>query len=143
MRLSRRTRLLGVALALLTGGCGEGPRFEPVRGRVIVAGKPLTAGSVSFRPDVARGNTSQHHPTGAIDADGNFELYTAGKKGAPPGWYKVLVFADANASSGRAVHPSPPKWLTSAKYTDVATTDLAVEVVVNPEPDRYDLKLDR
>jgi hypothetical protein len=99
-------------------------------------------GTVSFRPDTAAGNPSRHHPTGPIDADGWFEVYTVGRKGAPPGRYKVLVFADANApTSGAAAHPLPPRWLVPDKYTREATTTLAVEVVANAAPDHYQLEL--
>src|SRR4051794_919497 len=83
----------GAALLWAAGGCGPpGEKFYPVAGKVTLAGKPLKVGTVSFRPDASRGNTSKHIPTGAIDAAGNYELVTVGKKGAPPGWYKVLVF---------------------------------------------------
>jgi hypothetical protein len=95
---------------------------------------------VSFRPDPARGNTSQHHPTGEIDANGNYELYTVGKKGAPPGWYKVLVLADLNQKSG-PVHPEMPRWAVHLKYTRPESTDLFVEVVEKPAPGAYDLNL--
>lgn len=129
-------------LFLLLAGCGDaGPPLVPVKGTAQVNGKPLGTGSVSFRPDAAKGNTSGHHPTGAIAADGTFELSTAGRPGAPAGHYKVLVFADANAAGGQAAHPKPPAWLTHPRYTTEATTDLRVEVVPTAEPGRYDLKL--
>jgi hypothetical protein len=138
-----RSRLVALAtcLAFVAGGCArQGEKFFPVSGKVTLNGKPLTFGTVSFRPDAARGNSSQHHPTGAIDDKGNFELHTIGRKGAPPGWYKVLVFADENARQG-PVHPIPPKWATHVKYTKEQTTDLSVEVVENPAPGTYDLPL--
>jgi len=129
-------------LVLPAVGCGEsGPLLAPVSGIAIVNGKPLPVGSVSFRPDVAKGNTSPHHPTGSIAADGKYELFTLGKSGAPPGHYKVLVFADANAAGGGAAHPKPPAWLTDPKYTAEKSTDLRVEVVSSPELGRNDLKL--
>src|SRR4051812_40534827 len=85
--------------ALLTGGvvfvaagCADGEKLAPVAGKVTVDGKPLTSGSVSFRPDASQGNSSQHQPTGTIDAEGNYELFVPpAKKGAPLGWYKVVV----------------------------------------------------
>ncbi len=110
-------------------------------GKITVHGKPLTTGAVSFRPDASRGNSSQHHPTGAIDAAGNYELFTVGRRGAPPGWYKVLVFADENQVPGESSRPAMPRWLVHVKYTSEQTTDLAVEVVARPAPQKYDLKL--
>src|SRR6266542_622279 len=77
-------------------GCGDSSgagKLVPVVGKITVAGKPLTTGSVSFRPDKTKGNTSQHEPAGDIDAEGNYKLYTAMKEGAPPGHYQVLVIS--------------------------------------------------
>jgi hypothetical protein len=124
------------------GGCsGNGEELAPVAGKVTVNGKPLTFGAVSFRPDPSKGNQTRHHPTGEIDAQGNFELYAAGRKGAPPGWYRVLVYADENQKQG-ATHPLPPRWAVHPKYTDEQTT-VRLEVVQKPAPDAYDLKLTR
>lgn len=136
-------RFLPCALLFALGGCAE-PRekFQPVAGVVRLDGKLLTFGAVSFRPDGTRGNASMHIPTGSIDVNGHYELETIKRKGAPPGWYKVLVFVDGNAlPSGYVPHPLPPKWVTDVKYTDEQTTDLFVEVVENPAPGRYDLNV--
>ncbi len=130
----------GAVWAVACLGCGDpGPQLEPVSGTVTVGGKPLAAGTVAFRP--AAGNPTQHHPVGAIGPEGRYELSTLGKPGAPPGKYKVLVFADANTTPGKAAHPQPPVWLIDKKYTSEPTTDLTAEVVPSPEPGRYDLKL--
>jgi hypothetical protein len=133
--------LVAGALASSAGCAGRGEQFLPVRGKVTLNGKPLTFGAVSFRPDAARGNRSQHHPTGRIEG-GQFELHTLRRKGAPPGWYKVLVFADENQESG-PLHPALPRWATDVKYTREETTDLSVEVVDKPAPGAYDLTLTR
>jgi hypothetical protein len=125
---------------LVVSGCSSGERFLPVAGTVNVNGQPLTLGTVSFRPDATRGNASLHHPTGEIDAHGHYELSTVGKKGAPPGWYKVLVFADLNQQKG-PIHPEMPRWAVNVKYTRVETSDLYVEVVEKPGSTDYDLNL--
>jgi hypothetical protein len=138
-------RLAGLFLTGILAACGcSGPveKFVPVAGTVQVNGVPLTAGSVSFRPDPARGNTSQHHPTGPIGPDGSFELSTLGRKGAPLGWYKVLIFADENQKNG-PVHPVMPRWATDVKYTSEQTTDLFVEVVEQPPAGAYDFQVSR
>jgi hypothetical protein len=137
--------LAGSVLLGPLGGCGgQGERFLPVAGKVSLDGKPLTVGTVSFRPDGSRGNASKHVPTGAIDAQGNYELITVKEKGAPRGWYKVVVFADANSLNPKtAAQPLPPRWLMNIKYTDDKTTDLVVEVVENPATGAYDLKLSK
>jgi hypothetical protein len=60
------------------------------------------------------------------------------KKGAPLGWYKVVVIALDNARPGVNL-----KSFIDKKYGDEKTTPLSVEVVENPEPGRYDLDLKR
>jgi hypothetical protein len=126
-------------------GCSDpGEKFLPVSGKVTLDRQPLTVGSVSFRPDASKGNTSKHVPTGDINAEGNYELYTVGRKGAPPGWYKVLVFADGRRLQPKdSPHPLRPDWLTHKKYTDEKTTDLFIEVAEAPPPGAYDLKVSK
>jgi hypothetical protein len=146
MRLTCRQR--GWYLAtLLTGGIvfvagcgiGGGEKLAPVAGKVTVDGKLLTTGTVSLRPDGSQGNKSQHQPNGAIDAEGNYELLVPpAKKGAPLGWYKVVVFAYDDPQPGK-----PLKSFIDMKYSDEKTTPLRFEVIENPEPGRYDLKLKR
>jgi hypothetical protein len=114
-----------------------------VSGTVAIAGQPLTSGSVSFHPDASRGNTSQHHPTGTINVDGTYQLYTTGKKGAPPGWYKVLVFATDKSGPTGGAHPGMPSSLVHARYGSEKTTDLVIEVVPQPPPGAYDLALSK
>ena len=73
-----------VAVALFVTGCNSGTgKLVPVRGKVTVAGRPLTKGSVSFRPDKARGETGTAEPYGDIGPDGTYTLSTNGKPGAP------------------------------------------------------------
>jgi len=136
--------LLGVLCCCgVLSGCGleAGEQLVPVTGQVTLNGKPLTNGTVAFRPDSAKGNASLHHPTGAIDGQGHYSLAVVRKPGAPLGWYKVLVFADANVPAGTAAHPVMPRWLVPVKYTSEKTTPLAIEVVAAAPEGHYDLKL--
>jgi hypothetical protein len=137
---------LGSAALVLASGCGnsQGERFVPVAGKVRLDGELLTIGTVQYRPDASRGNTSMHVPIGTIQPDGSYKLETVGREGAPLGWYKVVVFADANASpKPGASRPLPPRWLTNVKYTDPKTTDLAREVVEEPAAEVYDLNVSK
>jgi hypothetical protein len=147
-RFTRRTYLL-VLLALCVGalptGCGgtyiDGVRIYPVSGRVLVQGQPLTdvpQGSVSFHPDAGQGNQSLHLPTGKINPDGTYELNTGGKKGAPLGKYKVRVSAFENRPEEG---PVTPRYMLDDKYYAADKTDLTLEVVDNPAPGQYDLKV--
>jgi len=146
-------RLLAVLLgAIPAGGCGDASdvgRTFPVSGKVIFDDRPLTARTtlVLFRPDASRGNTSPFEPAGTVDADGNYTLTTKGKQGAPPGWYQVVVTA---IDETPPVHPKTPqnhrpvaRSLLPARYGLADTSGLSIEVVENPAPGAYDLKLSR
>ncbi len=148
---TRRHRGAAVWLAALCAGaawgCGEsGEKFVPVAGTVTLDGQPLPAGSVSFQPDASKGNTSLHIPIGQIDAQGRYEVVTVGRKGAPPGWYKVLVFYTENDQPGddpNRPHVARPRSLIHTKYNAADTTTLFVEVVENPRPGDYNLNVSR
>jgi hypothetical protein len=119
-----------------------------VQGKVTLNDEPLTATSTTilFKPDVSKGNTSSFEPVGTVDRAGNYSLLTNGKKGAPPGWYRVIVTALAAPSE----HPPAPgkrsqrpvaQPLLPAKYGQAQSTDLAIEVVEKPSAGGYDLRL--
>ena len=136
--------------ALLVAGCGDSRgvgRLYPVTGKIAHNGGPLTVPTtmVLFKPDASRGNASQFEPAGTVDEEGNYTVLTEGKEGAPLGWYKIIVTATSTELEmlhGKRDHPRP-KSLLPAKYGQAKTTDLAVEVVANPTPGVYDLKLTR
>jgi hypothetical protein len=139
------TVLLALAAWAASAGCGgDGPdKLYPVSGQVLLDGRPLTGvaqGSVSFRGDATRGNRTLHQPTGPLDARGRYELVTAGRKGAPLGWYKVVVTAYANTLEEG---PVTPRLLLHDKYYHPNKTDLSVEVVAGPAPGHYDLNVTR
>jgi hypothetical protein len=136
-------------LLSLTAGCDSGAdvgRTFPVRGKVTLDGKPLTAAStvILFKPDATKGNTSPFEPAGTVDAEGNYTVSTKRRTGAPPGPYKVIVTAaDLRAGEAKASprHHPTPKSLLPAKYGVAATSPLAIEVVEVPAAEGYDLKL--
>jgi hypothetical protein len=135
------TFLLPVYLCGLMVGCAKEEPFYPVSGKILLDGQPLTGvgqGSVSLRGDLAKGNKTLHQPTGAIKPGGDYEVITVDKKGAPPGWYKVVVSAFANKIEEGPVTPRP---LLDPKYYNADTTDLSIEVVAEPSPDAYDLNV--
>jgi hypothetical protein len=129
------------AFVVAIAGCGgvRSEQFVPVAGTVTVGGKPLTTGSVTFHPDAGKDNTSRHIPVGTIDEQGGYKLSSATNDGAPPGWYKVTVTAQAPIDP---MNPyAPPKHLISPKFADANTSGLEIEVVASPAPGAYDLKL--
>lgn len=138
-----------VALAILGSlagtlpGCGsKQEKVVPVGGAVSVNGKPLASGVIMFNPDRSKGNMSQAAPIGKIE-DGNYELTTGDRDGAPLGWYLVTISAGMPKPSEMKPGMAPVLNVATfhTKYTNAGTTDLSVEVVESPAPGTYDLKL--
>jgi hypothetical protein len=138
--LSNSGRLLAVILAgVAIAGCNSRPteKLVPVSGRALVDGKPVPAGNITFYPDRTKDNKTGHQPMGIIEANGRYELFVpVGRKGAPEGWYRVVVYAVDDPQPGK-----PNKYFVAKDYADVETTPLRVEVSASAEPGRYDLKL--
>lgn len=130
---------------LLPIGCSGGIKGERVEGKVTFEdGKPLSVGSVvTFHPDSAQGNTSPHTARGSIDSSGNYKLSpdVAGISGVPRGWYKVSVGAT------KSVNPkdeySEQVSIIPKKYDDPGTSGIKLQVVANPAPGAYDIKIKR
>src|SRR5947209_5687537 len=88
----RLTLLTGGVLGLCLGGCSEAEKpTYPVRGQVLIEGKPAARALVAFHPVGATGREAVH-PAGQADEQGNFTLTSfAAGDGAPPGEYQVTV----------------------------------------------------
>jgi hypothetical protein len=135
---------VGLFVGLLAAGCGG--KTHSVSGKLTVGGAPFAAksGLVTFVPDRARGNTSDDEPVGTVDADGRYTLYTKARRGAPPGWYKVVVTGLGDApppAAGPLTHRPAPQSVVPARYGRAASTPLAVEVVASPPAGAYDFDL--
>lgn len=132
--------LLAIIIACCSG-CGDKSItvLIPVRGKVTLNGAPLGTGSVTFTPDAAKGNTTPHIPVGTLDAEGNYSLQSAGKEGAPPGWYKVTVTAQEPIDPKNPY--APPKHLINAKYSDPNSSGLTLEIVKNAPAGAYDVQV--
>lgn len=129
-----------VGLLILAGCGGGGEKLIPVEGKVTVDGQPLTTGTVIFHPDTAKGNATMHEPRGELDQTGTYKIAVGTTTtGAPPGWYKVYVYAAVKTNPQDPY--SPEKWLVDPKYGDAATSGLAVEVKDGAPSGHYDLKL--
>lgn len=143
----RRVGCLGMSLlaaigAAATAGCARPATqtLHPVKGRVTFAGQPLTSGSVSFRPDSPQARW--HQPTGLIASDGQYDLFTDGQRGAPPGTYRVVIFSSATTSSTGAA-PGLPVSRIPTRYNHPEQSPLRAIVEVVPRPGAYDLELIR
>ena len=131
-RAARFTLFLSLSGMLALAGCAE--RRGEVSGKATVDGKPLTtnAATLLFAPD--KDNPIKKLPYAELDEHGRYHANTGDKEGVPLGRYKVYVAFDARVSKGK-----PPPF--HARYLDAATSPLAIEVVANPQPGAYDLKL--
>lgn len=139
---SVRCLVFGVCLLLFPTGCGPaGPVLHEVRGAVKYAGVPLTTGVVSLRGD--KGNSTLHIPTGTIDGSGRYRVFTNGKPGAPPGWYRVVVFATEPTVDTGKVSPGMPKSIIPIRYNNATTSPLEIEVTATPAEGAYDLQLEQ
>jgi hypothetical protein len=119
-------------------------KLVPVKGKVLFTGKPITSGNaraVILRPDAGQGNTTAHEPRGEIDRDGNFQVFTANRAGAPPGRYKVAVIVMESPLPDSKNPYAPPKWLIDPSYGDPETSGLRLHVVENPSEGAYDLTI--
>jgi len=135
--------LLGVGLtAAGSVGCERraGETLLPVTGRITFDGQPLTGGSLSLRPD--GGNTNWQQPTGMIDANGRFVVYTNSQAGAPPGTYRIVAFVtETTKTETGAARPGLPRSLIPPRYNDPQQTPLRLTVVAQPTADAYNLEL--
>jgi hypothetical protein len=134
----RALALLCVWGLLSLAGCG-GRTLVPVSGKITQDGKPLDGGGVSFVADTAKGNDARVACIGRIGTEGRYELKTEemqggtpARKGAPPGWYKVTIMPSVRG--GKPIE-------VDRVYTEPETTPLSIEVIANPEPDRYNFDL--
>ena len=131
--------ILFAGLLSSTLGCGDDVKLVPVSGRVTIDGKPLTSGWVAFKPDKSKGNNFGGELTGEVNSEGEYTIQHRGKPGAPLGAYKVTV-SSTGPTTPDNTKPNT-KSLIRTNYLQVATTPLAVEVVKEPAPGAYDLKL--
>ncbi len=136
----RWPRLLLLAPLLLCCSACLGGNNVPVKGKVMNGDDPLKTGTVTFYPDKDKGNTSAALPQAQISEDGTYTLYTDGNSGAPPGWYKVTVVAEAPKAKG-ADEYAPPVYIVAEDYTNMEYTPLSVEVKSGAPEGHYDLKL--
>jgi hypothetical protein len=132
-----------LALLAAIAGCDSSSpgRLVPVQGQVLFDGQPLTAGSLVFKPNAEKGNASKFEPAATINADGTYQLFTAEREGAPLGWYKVSVVAQAPPDEKNPY--AATKSLIPARYAETTSSGLEIEVVDRPAEGAYDLKLSK
>ena len=128
-----------VLVVVTSLGCRSkeaGPTLIPVSGIVKLNGQVLPQGSVSFRD-----SSGLIQPYGEIGPDGKYELFlTPTQKGAPPGKYKVVVFA-SEAPEEATRHNRLPVLIVNRRYLDAKTTPFSTEIKNDAPPGSYDFSL--
>jgi hypothetical protein len=130
---ARAARVLAILFAAAATGCS--PNAASVSGTITLDGQALAAANVSFHPDGGSGAPAY----GQSDANGRYSLSTGSDAGLAPGKYVAVVVATKEPpqpydATGSEVPPIP---ITPAKYGNVSTSDLRVEV----KPGKNDLPL--
>jgi hypothetical protein len=127
-----RAFLVCVCALIVAAGCSRGPKVIPVAGKATVDGEPLAGFGLQFNPETE----ARLDCAGYTGGDGSYSVLTDDSfdqyKGAPPGKYKVTIFS-----------PNDKPIPANVKYTNVATTDMIVEVSPDAPPGAYDLKFTR
>ncbi|HEY7159486.1 MAG TPA: hypothetical protein VH575_36405 [Gemmataceae bacterium] len=136
-------RFVGFAVlvcAFLVSGCGkESAKLTPVAGKVTLNNQPVTAGQVSLFSLEKEGKAAGLM-TGKIDSSGGYKILTDNRDGAPLGKYRVTVTPSmVPATDGQ----KGPMGTIPPQYMDSQKSQLTIEVVENPEPGRYDLKMSK
>lgn len=135
-------RTLLCAIVALVGfsaiGCGDGgPATAPVTGKVTFDGKPYANAIVTYSP-VGGGPSA----IGKSNENGEYEVFTVGKKGAVLGSHKVSVITEVTSSSSaqsaaeiRSDDPEYAKKMAAASRGQSSST-----VPKEPLPAKYNTK---
>jgi hypothetical protein len=127
--------LLFLLCTVLGAGCKPAVTLMPVSGKVTVGEQPLVSGQVTLIPVDEK--ATKDPCVGSIDANGEYKVFTGSSEGAPLGKYKVTVTPSMVPVAGAKSPPIP----FDRKYSEVKSTPLTIEVVSNPAPGAYNLKL--
>jgi len=96
----RKIHLMIFLLATFSGCSHSEPELDvatfPVKGKLLLAGKPATGASIFFVPvdhlEVYPATPPEHLVGATVDADGGFEVFTQGlHAGAPAGSYALAI----------------------------------------------------
>jgi hypothetical protein len=124
-------------------GCSDSlPRTIRVEGQVTYGGKPVTSGTVAFMPLETPGQIEPRPATGALRADGTYQLacYRA-KAGVLPGKYAVSVVAYKHFAPPQNPDDKPD-YAVPERYTNAQTSGLTATVPADAaDPLRFDFQL--
>ena len=121
--------LLAGMMCTLAAGCADGGRAPvyPVRGQILLNGKPLAAAIVTFH--LQDGSVSDALPSGHTDADGRFALTSyQPDDGAPAGAYAISLVCFRAQPIRKGVE-SAAQNVVPSRYANAATSKLTATVV--------------
>ena len=121
----RAASVLAILVMASVTGC-SGPNAASVSGTITLDGQPLPSANVSFYPDGGSGAPAY----GQSDVNGRYSLSTGSDTGLAPGKYVAVVVATKEPpqpydAKGSEIPPIP---ITPAKYANVETSDLRIDV---------------
>lgn len=130
---------LAIGMAVLAGGCDQGPIMGQVSGRVTFGGEPVTQGTILFFPVTGPG------AVGLLDDDGKFSMKTNGKAGVIVGQNIVSITPPTDlAVIGMPAYPGAPP---NVKFENIPqkfhrgeTSDLQVNVQEGNNEFNFELK---
>jgi hypothetical protein len=132
-----------LAVVGCTSPTGDDGLF-PVSGTIKLDGTPTANVSVVFIP---QGNTAGHGGSGVTDASGQYQLMSPqGKKGLPPGEYKVAVSRRLNPDGSPPAPNEMPiesqaRETLPLKYSDKEKTELVARLTADDKKTfDFDLK---
>jgi hypothetical protein len=121
--------LAGIMMCTLAAGCADGGRAPvyPVRGQILLNGKPLAEAIVTFH--LQDGGVSDALPSGHTDAEGRFALTSyQPQDGAPAGAYAISVVCFRAQPLRKGVE-SAAQNVVPSRYANAATSKLTATVV--------------
>jgi hypothetical protein len=143
-----------IVLSACSDSFDDHPPVYPVKGKVVLRGKPTSGGTIIFEyagegSDAPKGPPGQpFRVTGKIDNEGTFSLVAyAGSEGMPAGNYKVGILAvqgrsESNLLDRKMILPKKAvSAVSSNHYADPKTSGLTAQVSKDgPNEPLFDLK---
>jgi hypothetical protein len=139
-------RLLFAPLLVLcffaVSGCGPQDlkqKTYPVKGTVLVDGKPLANAMIVFHPEDMKNFKMDERPQGKTDAQGRFELFTyVMGDGAPAASYKVAIKVVQTSDDGGSDQFKREKGAMDAPQNYWTKEKSPISVTVKPEPNELE-----
>jgi hypothetical protein len=101
--------MLGAAMLSILGCGPKAPPLVAVTGKVVMAGQPLTAGSIILHPTDAN-SFKDDNPSSLLQLDGGFTIRTFPfGDGVPPGKYKVTLAPELASRIRRPEYADPKR----------------------------------